>query len=64
LRRRIEAAGCTDAGLANARGKPDMARYLGGSDVGFELPGFGVFVAPNLTRIRSPDWANGPRRRS
>lgn len=30
-------------------GKPDMARYLGGSDVGFEVPGLGVFYAPNLT---------------
>jgi mono/diheme cytochrome c family protein len=30
-------------------GKPDMARYLAGSDVGFELPGLGVFVGPNLT---------------
>jgi mono/diheme cytochrome c family protein len=30
-------------------GKPDMARYLGGSDVGFEMPGLGVFVGPNLT---------------
>src|SRR5438270_5738181 len=30
-------------------GKPDMARYLGGSNVGFEMPGLGVFVAPNLT---------------
>jgi mono/diheme cytochrome c family protein len=30
-------------------GKPDMTRYLGGSDVGFEIPGLGVFVAPNLT---------------
>jgi mono/diheme cytochrome c family protein len=36
-------------------GKPDMARYLGSSDVGFELPGFGVFVAPNLT----PDLETG-----
>src|SRR5262245_38553978 len=24
-------------------GKPDMARYLGGSEVGFEIPGLGVF---------------------
>jgi len=31
------------------RGKPDMARYLSGSDVGFETPGLGTFVAPNLT---------------
>jgi mono/diheme cytochrome c family protein len=36
-------------------GKPDMARYLGGSDVAFELPGLGAFVGPNLT----PDKATG-----
>ena len=36
-------------------GKPDMTRYLGGSDVGFELPGLGVFYGPNLT----PDKATG-----
>ena len=36
-------------------GKPDMARYLGGSDVGFELTGLGVFHGPNLT----PDKATG-----
>jgi mono/diheme cytochrome c family protein len=30
-------------------GKPDMARYLGGSEVGFEMPGLGVFYGPNLT---------------
>jgi mono/diheme cytochrome c family protein len=32
-------------------GKPDMARFLGGSDVGFALPG-GVFVGRNLTPDR------------
>ena len=36
-------------------GKPDMTRYLGGSDVGFELPGLGVFHGPNLT----PDKETG-----
>lgn len=36
-------------------GKPDMARYLGGSDVGFQMPGLGVFYAPNLT----PDKETG-----
>jgi len=36
-------------------GKPDMARYLGGSDVGFELPGLGTYLGPNLT----PDKATG-----
>jgi mono/diheme cytochrome c family protein len=36
-------------------GKPDMARFLGGSDVGFEIPGLGAFVGPNLT----PDEETG-----
>jgi mono/diheme cytochrome c family protein len=30
-------------------GKPDTARFLGGSEVGFEIPGLGVFHGPNLT---------------
>ncbi|MDT3687965.1 MAG: c-type cytochrome [Pseudorhodoplanes sp.] len=30
-------------------GKPEMARFLGGSEVGFEIPGLGVFYGPNLT---------------
>ena len=29
-------------------GKPDMARFLGGSEVGFDMPGLGVFHGPNL----------------
>jgi mono/diheme cytochrome c family protein len=36
-------------------GKPDMTRFLGGSDVGFAIPGVGVFVAQNLT----PDMQTG-----
>jgi mono/diheme cytochrome c family protein len=36
-------------------GKPDLARYLGGSDVGFGIPNLGVFVGPNLT----PDKESG-----
>jgi mono/diheme cytochrome c family protein len=36
-------------------GKPDMARFLGGSEVGFEIPGLGVFHGPNLT----PDHDTG-----
>jgi mono/diheme cytochrome c family protein len=36
-------------------GKPDMARYLGGSEVGFEVPGLGIFYGPNLT----PDKETG-----
>jgi mono/diheme cytochrome c family protein len=30
-------------------GKPDMTRFLGGSEVGFEIPNLGVFYGPNLT---------------
>jgi len=30
-------------------GKPAMARFLGGSEVGFEIPGLGVFHGRNLT---------------
>ena len=33
-------------------GKPDQARYLGGSEVGFEIPGLGIFHGPNLTPDR------------
>jgi mono/diheme cytochrome c family protein len=36
-------------------GKPDMARALGGSEVGFEIPDLGVFYGPNLT----PDKETG-----
>lgn len=36
-------------------GKPEMARFLGGSEVGFEIPGLGVFHGPNLT----PDAETG-----
>src|SRR5215216_3716820 len=36
-------------------GKPDMTKYLGGSEVGFEIPGLGVFHGPNLT----PDQDTG-----
>jgi mono/diheme cytochrome c family protein len=36
-------------------GKPDDKRHLGGSEVGFELPGLGVFHGPNLT----PDKETG-----
>lgn len=30
-------------------GQPDPARYLAGSEVGFEVPGLGIFYPPNLT---------------
>jgi mono/diheme cytochrome c family protein len=36
-------------------GKPDKTHYLAGSEVGFEVPGLGVFHGPNLT----PDKETG-----
>ena len=41
---------CTDCHTPGyLRGMPDMARYLGGSETGFEMAGLGVFHGPNLT---------------
>jgi mono/diheme cytochrome c family protein len=36
-------------------GKPDMAKYLGGSDVAFDIPGLGAFAGRNIT----PDKETG-----
>lgn len=30
-------------------GKPDMTKFLAGSEVGFEIPGMGIFYGPNIT---------------
>lgn len=52
----VSFGGCMDCHTSGYFfGKPDMTRYLGGSDVGFEIPGLGVFVGPNLT----PDKETG-----
>jgi len=52
----VTAAGCNDCHTPGYFfGKPDMARFLGGSEVGFEIPGLGVFHGPNLT----PDKETG-----
>jgi mono/diheme cytochrome c family protein len=49
----VTLGGCTDCHTPGYFfGKPDMARYLGGSEVGFEIPGLGVFHGPNLTPDR------------
>ena len=41
---------CTDCHTPGTfLGKPEMKRYLGGSEVGFEVPGLGVFYGPNIT---------------
>ena len=52
----VAIAGCNDCHTPGYfLGKPDMARFLAGSEVGFEIPGLGVFHGPNLT----PDKATG-----
>jgi mono/diheme cytochrome c family protein len=46
----VTLASCTDCHTPGYFfGKPDMNRFLGGSEVGFEIPGLGVFHGPNLT---------------
>jgi mono/diheme cytochrome c family protein len=52
----VNLGGCTDCHTPGYFfGKPDQKRYLGGSEVGFEIPGLGVFHGPNLT----PDKETG-----
>jgi mono/diheme cytochrome c family protein len=52
----VTVGSCTDCHTPGSFfGKPDMSKYLGGSDVGFAIPHLGVFVGPNLT----PDKATG-----
>lgn len=40
----LYSAGCHTPG--HFQGKPDMARYLGGSEAGFEMTKLGVFYGP------------------
>ena len=48
--------GCTDCHTPGYFfGKPDEKLHLAGSEVGFEIPGLGVFHGPNLT----PDKETG-----
>ncbi|MBS7539696.1 c-type cytochrome [Ancylobacter lacus] len=49
----MDCGGCHTPGAF--AGKPDMARPLAGSEIGFQIPGLGVFYPPNLT----PDAATG-----
>jgi mono/diheme cytochrome c family protein len=43
----MDCSGCHSPGALT--GKPDPQRYLGGSEVGFHVPGLGIFYPPNLT---------------
>jgi hypothetical protein len=52
----VTLGGCSDCHTPGSFfGKPDVSKYLGGSDVGFSIPGLGVFVGSNLT----PDKTTG-----
>jgi mono/diheme cytochrome c family protein len=52
----VSFSGCNDCHTPGYFfGRPDMSRFLGGSDVAFEIPGEGVFVGRNLT----PDKETG-----
>lgn len=46
----MDCTGCHTPGALT--GKPDATRLLGGSDVGFKIPGLGIFYPPNLTPDR------------
>lgn len=43
----MDCTGCHTPGALI--GQPDMQRFLAGSNVGFEIPGLGIFYPPNLT---------------
>jgi mono/diheme cytochrome c family protein len=52
----VTLGGCSDCHTPGTfLGHPDISRYLGGSDVGFAIPGLGVFAGANLT----PDKETG-----
>jgi len=52
----VTVIGCSDCHTDGSfAGKPDMAHFLGGSSVGFEMPGLGTFYGSNLT----PDAETG-----
>jgi len=56
----MDCSGCHTPGALT--GKPDVARHLGGSEIGFELPGLGIFYPPNLTSDRETGlgaWSEG-----
>ena len=49
----MDCTGCHTPGTF--LGKPDLQRPLAGSEVGFQIPGLGIFYPPNLT----PDAETG-----
>jgi mono/diheme cytochrome c family protein len=56
LARIMDCGGCHTPGMM--RGAPDFSRALAGSDIGFKLPGLGVFYPPNLTSDKATGLGN------
>jgi mono/diheme cytochrome c family protein len=58
----VNIGGCNDCHTPGSfLGKRDTTRTLAGSDVGFGIPGMGVFVGPNLTPDKETglgNWTN------
>jgi mono/diheme cytochrome c family protein len=58
----VNIGGCNDCHTPGSfLGKRDTRRTLAGSDVGFGIPGMGVFVGPNLTPDKETglgNWTN------
>ena len=58
----VTIAGCNDCHTPGGLlGSPDLKRLLGGSDVGFGIPGSGVWIGPNLTPDKETglgDWTD------
>ncbi len=55
----VSVIGCADCHTPGGlTPKPDMARFLGGSDIAFSVPGMGAFTPPNLTPDKTGlgDW--------
>jgi mono/diheme cytochrome c family protein len=46
----MDCTGCHTTGAL--AGQPDATHFLAGSDVGFQIPGLGIFYPPNLTSDR------------
>ncbi len=55
----MDCTGCHTPGTF--LGKPDMQRYLGGSEVGFQIPGLGFSPRPTSRPIPRPGWAGEVR---
>jgi mono/diheme cytochrome c family protein len=55
----VSYAGCFDCHTPGYFfGKPDMSRFLAGSEVAFEIPGVGAFAGPNLTSDKETGLGN------